>query len=58
MGICRNSGFWQGIWGQKLSINTPAFDLHCTVEAIGEFDLHFDFAGGIIDREGIGVDPP
>ena len=41
-----------------MSINTPAFDLHCTVEAIGEFDLHFDFAGGIIDREGIGVDPP
>ena len=33
-------------------------DLHCTVGAIGEFDLHLDFAGGITDPEGIGVVPP
>ncbi len=53
-----SGGFSQGIWGRKLSVNTTPFDLHCTVEAIGEFDLHFDFARGITDPEGIGMVPP
>ena len=33
-------------------------DLCWTVGAIRELDLHFDFAGGITDPEGIGSVPP